>query len=282
MREQGFRLERLELPVTTSASTVVVDGLAVSEADGIILACEAKSGDNIEAKQAEKYRTMTAYDVRRLQSLRFPAQNVNVVPMYACLEPGATGIRRGLAAAGLECPVLVVGEGSVRLETPPESPVEAFEVDVDSPPPRIIVVDPESPDAEFEEVLIPEIAAAAAREEEVVPITSLLARGLPFWGVHGRDASGQLRRRAEAVLHDLSHGELRDYLKIERSGSDLEGSVVRIQRSPASFDPRGETQGWQRLRRRAEERLRGRRAPAPPAGQRSFEDLAREMMTEED
>lgn len=52
---------------------------------------------------------------------------------------------------------------------------------------------------------------------------------------------------------------------------------MRIEQSPATFDPRGETQGWQRIQRHTERRLRGK-ASAGVVGQLSFDELATEAI----
>lgn len=185
-------------------------------------------------------------------------------------------MRIALRSAGVDSSLLVVGDGRCRLLPGSNSKLGAFDVETPTgPPPAIVRLDAESGDEEFKEVLLPEVIAAAARREDVMSVNALLERVVSYWSVYGRSAKGRVRQRAEAALRSLASGELRDDFRLEPGGQSVEGSIIRILRTPATFDPRGETQGWQRLRRRGERVLRGRARPQLP-GQVSFEELARE------
>ncbi|HXF73688.1 MAG TPA: hypothetical protein VNO79_13900 [Actinomycetota bacterium] len=275
-RDRGFRIYRLEAPVSTAEGPAVVDGLAIAEAQRVVLAVEAKGGANVDTEQALKYGAMTASDVERQHTLPFAGTAASLEPLYVCVEQSVDRIRMGLASAGVTASLLVVGDGRSRLEPRDGSSLQQFEVSTPSgPPPAIVRLDAESPDEEFREVLLPEVIAAAARGVEVVAVSDLLARALPYWSVYGRAAKGRLRRKAAEVLRTLASGEFRGEFRVEPGGREVDGPVVRIMRNPAAFDPRGETQGWQRLRRKGERALRGRQRLSVP-GQISFEDLARE------
>jgi len=275
-REMGFRIYRLEAPVSTTESLVVVDALAIAEVQRVVLAVEAKSGANVDAAQARRYEAMAASDVERQHTLPFPARVASLEPLYACIEESVDRIRMGLASAGVTVSLLVVGDARSRLEPRQGSSLKPFDVSTPpGPPPAIVRLDAESPDDELREVLLPEVMAAASRGEEVVAVGDLLARAVPYWSVYGRAAKGRLRRKGEGVLRGLATGQFKGEFRVEPGGQEVDGPVVRILRSPAAFDPRGETQGWQRLRRKGERALRGKRRPSIP-GQISFEELARE------
>jgi hypothetical protein len=272
----GYRIHRLEAPVHTSASLVVVDGLAVAEATATVLATEAKSGNNIDEEQARKYAAMTALNVERQHGLPFRGKDASVEPLYACLDGSKDRIRTGLTSAAVKVSLLVVGDQRTRLEPCAGSSLEAFDVETPpGPPPAIVRLDAESPEQEFREVLLPEVMAAAARGADVVGVGDLLGRSVPYWSVYGRAAKGRLRQRAEAALRSLASGEFRDVFRVEPGGGSVEGGIIRILRTPAAFRPQGETQGWQRLRRKGERMLRGKASPLIPS-QVSFEELARE------
>ncbi len=279
LRDQGFRIQRFEIPISTSRTSVVVDGLGLNADRQILLPTECKSGNNVEADQAQRYEVMTADNVARNVTLPFPPTGAIVQPLYACLEESQERVVTGLRAIGFQAPLLVIGSSSVKLETRGSSVLTPFEVNVPAgPPPRLIPVDADSPDEELREVLLPAIVAAAARGETVITFDSLLAAAIPYSSVYGQRARSRMRDRATTIVRRMSEGELTEYLSVEPGGADIQGSVLRILRSPAAFDPRGETQGWQSMRRKAERTLRGRpRAARVPAGQMSFEDLGQEI-----
>ncbi len=276
LRDAGFRLHRLEAPVSTPASNLVADGIAVAEDRRVVLAVEAKSGSSIEQGQARRYAAMRPADVERQHGLPFPHQESTLELLYVCLLDAAQSIEAGLQDAGVEASILVIGDDQVELRPCHSSQLAAFKVPVPpGGPPALVRLDEESPDEEFREVLLPEIIAAAARGEELVAVSSILQRCMPFWDAYGSHPKRRLRDKAADVIRALaSSGFSRDF-RVEQGGSASEGPIARILRTPAAFDPRGETQGWQGLRRRGERTLRGR-APKHIEGQLAFEDLARE------
>lgn len=273
--------------MSTARSLVVVDGLAINEASHVIQACEAKSGNNVEIDQAKKYQVMTATEIARQitvpPSLSANVHDTTVEVLYACLEGSEDRIRLGIDQIGAEFSLLIVGDGQVRLSAAAGSTTPSFSVAVpQGPPPRLIPVDAESPAEEFRELLLPAVMAAGARSEEVVAVDSLLDRSVPYWSVFGTRQREALRGKAAQVLRLLAEGDFGGDFRVEAGGAGVVGTVLRILRSPAAYDARGETQGWQRLRRQGERALRGvgrRRLESP--GQISFEDLVREIETEQ-
>ena len=273
LRDGGLSILRLESKISTSLTNVVVDGLAIGTAIPLIVPTEAKSGANIEEQQARKYHAMTAADVARLHTLPFDRRAATVMPMYACLEQHTDRIRQGLRSIALDCPILVVTDGRVRLDVVSGSPLAAFDVQVPAgPPPRMIPVDAQSPADEYKDLLLAGIVSAAARGIELVAVDSLLNEQVPYWGTYGQAPRAEVRQKATRVLEQMASGEFRGDFRVEGGSRNLEGRMVRVLRTPATFDPRGETQGWQRWQRRGQRELRRRPRPAPP-GQMSFEDL---------
>lgn len=267
----GFALHRIELPVVTSAGGIVIDVVASRDHPAALLACEGKSGNNVEEPQAIKYKALTTDDVRRLTGRVSGPTHV----VYACFEASLARIRLGLAKVGLDANILTISERRAQL-IPSETGAElAFEELLPgTPPPRYIPVDGDSPDEEYREVLLPAIVASAARSIDRLTVQTLCESTMPMWTHVGRDQARRVHERSVDVLTRLAAtAEFRNFFSIEPGGRDLSAAVVRILRTPAAFDPRGETQGWQGIQRRATKVMRGRGIPVSP-GQLSFEDLA--------
>lgn len=287
LRDAGFQIHRLEAPVATTLSTVVVDGLAINEVERVVQACEGKSGANVETDQARKYQALSAPEIARQvtlpPALSNEAPRTSVEVLYGCIEGNEARIERGLNEVGGRFATLVVGDGRVRLRAPTDMVTPSFDIEVPhGPPPRLIPVDAESPAEAFRELLLPAVVAAAARKEEVVSVDALLDRSIPYWSTFTPRQKTATRGKAEQVLRGLSETEYEGDFRVEPGGPGITGRVVRILRSPADYDARGETQGWQRLRRQGERALRGagrRRREVP--GQISFEDLVREIEREQ-
>lgn len=276
----GYRLHRVEIPVTASATgrLVVVDVMAVRDAPASIVVVEGKSGRDIKDSQARGYAALETNDVRRVT--RVPDGPVRVI--YACLESGLEDIRSRLADIGVSVNLLSIGEKRARLEPVSGSEELEFDVELPSPPPRLIPVDDLSPDEEYRELLVPGIVEFQAKGKDSVTVQTLCDHSIPLWGSFGQRFSARVRERATGVLVAVSlTKEFKGQFRVETKGGDLADNVVHILRTPASLQAQGETQGWQALQRRAETVLRGRRRPVPP-GQLSFEDLARAEKVGED
>lgn len=288
LREQGFSCERLELPVTTAASGLVIDVLAHDQPARCVLTIEAKSGANVDDSQASKYLSLEVAAIRRVLTMPGADDRTVIQPMLCCLAENEERIRIGLwrseaamreaqqsqSAELLRWALVVVGTDRVRLDTPPGSPVQPFEVEVPAPPPRVVPFDAESSDSELREPLLAAIIAAAAQGQERVPVADLIGRIVP--SVYGRAARSKLRKRAEQALRALAGSQ--DFLgrfNVIPGGQEVEGDILRILDSPLKAKPQGQTQQWQALRRRAHRSLRGGAAPAIP-GQGTFDLLRKE------
>jgi hypothetical protein len=272
LKKAGFRLLGLEWPVTTTAGLVVVDGLGLDDTRAAVLASESKSGHNVELEQARKYGAMTATEVAR--QLTTAASATSVQPVFVCIGGAEDRIRLGLEAAGLDAPIIVIGERRAHVDHASGGGlVGLWDVQLPpGPPPRLIPVDSDSPETEFQELLLPAVVAAARRNLGVVAVGDLLDGAMPYWKTMGRSARERIRKKAVSALKTLAAGECKGFFAVEKGGSEIDGSVVRILKSPGSFDPRGETQGWQGLQRKGQRALRGRPSARPP-DQLSLEDL---------
>jgi len=275
LRIQGFRIHRFEAPIGTAEGTVVVDAISVKDVGGVALATECKSGANVDIGQAKSYGAMTCTDVARFVGLPFNHESAILQPLYACLLESRDRVRLGLGKAGLNAPLLVIGDARVRLEAEAGDQVAAFnEVVPLGPPPRYIAVDALSDDQEFLEVLLPELIATVSRGEEFVSLNTLLSAAVPYWDVFGVDAKKQLRSRARDALVRAFEKNFANDFPFEATGPKLDREVVRVLARPGEFDPRGQTQGWHRLRRQASTALGRSPSKQPSPGQQTlFEDL---------
>ncbi len=261
-----------EAPVVGEAGAVVLDALAVQEELRLVIPFEAKSGANVDAKQARKYAALTIRDVARSHTL--PFRDGTMMPVFGFLAEHEERVRLGLSEAEIEPACLVIGPSKVSLDVPPGTPLGGFEVDVDGPPPGIVTIDADSSHEELQEVLLPQVVAAAARGEDGTTLATLLQSAVPTFQFTGRRARNQMLKKAFKALAAASKRDLADLFVVEPGGREIDVGIVRILRSPASFKPQGETQGWQAVRRRATKALRGK-APDQPSRQLTFEDLAR-------
>jgi len=118
---------------------------------------------------------MTATDVARFVGLPFGPASAELNPMYACLEESKAGVVVDLDRLGLAFAVLSVGDGNVALDARGSTLLQTFDQAVPAgPPPRYVVLDPDSPDDEFVEYLMPELVATASRGEEYIRLETLV------------------------------------------------------------------------------------------------------------
>ena len=148
----GFRVAALEVPVGIGANRVVIDVLLTQERTGLLIACEAKSGANIDATQAAKYVSLDAQAVVLAGSVDLPdGVRPTVGVLYACQTDHVARIGFGLGRAGVAVPILAVDRAEVRLFHAEQAP-ESLGAALGSGPmgmpagiPRIIPCDHESP-----------------------------------------------------------------------------------------------------------------------------------------
>lgn len=278
LADQGFAFAWLEVPVKTSLSLVTIDAVGLNETGGLGLIAEAKGGTSLEASQAQKYAAMTLAEFRRVVTFRADPKVGQLEPLYVCLAEHEPTIRNGLLDAEVEMSLLVYDAATnrVRLDPRPTSSLAGFDVEVPPGlPPRLVPLDAESPAEVYEEILLAQIVAAVSRNEATVPVSALLER-IPYVANFSTRAKSDLVKRATTVLTAAAKRFSGDF-EVRPAAGNVHGAggTVIIHKSPTSSDPRGETQGWQRLKRRAEGAPKGRKRPVDP-DQLSLDDLARQ------
>jgi hypothetical protein len=277
--QQGFQRHSLEGHLITEVSDTRVDAVIYRRDPDLVLLAECKSGGNIDERQARKYEAATVADLRRTDLLPSSLRRtsaVAVAPLFVGIEQRRADLEAGLRRLKLAAPLLTVGPNRVRLSD--ASGIDGLD-DFDQAhdaglPPARLRVDHQSADAEIRELVLPEIVAAQAREEDIVGIESVCQAILPEWAILAPGARGDFIRKVEGVDRLLAADELRGSCRLERGVSGQRSRIV-IDSTPASKRPQGRTQAWQAQQRRAARGLRGR-ARAEIEGQTSLDDLAAE------
>lgn len=142
-------------------------------------------------------------------------------------------------------------------------------------PPARIPIDQHSRDQELLDGLIAQIVAAQARNDDIVLIESVAERLLPEWPILAHGARSDFVRRLEALIQGPCAREMRGQYRYERLAQPHTRGRIIIQSTPAKHDPRGRTQAWQALQRRAARALQ-RPTTGEVPGQLSLDDLAGE------
>lgn len=272
LREQGFEIHRFEVPVTVDLGTVTIDATSIRRDPATVLSAEGKSGASISNEQARRYGQVRPGHIGRVVTLPFRHEDAAHEVVYAVTLEGREGVRVDLDRLGLGFPLLVVGDSQVRLEPEGSTAVSAFDDRVPGPPATYVPIDDQSPEEELVEHLLPGLMAAASRGEDFVSVETLLRGVMPMWDLYGSSAKATIIRKSRDALARRIQKDLRANFAFEGGGT-AGSPVVRILNSPVGYDPRGQTQSWQRLQRKAAKALgRPRRTEAP--GQATlFEDL---------
>ncbi len=280
--DAGFQRYQLEMPLSTPKGEVRVDALIYRLSPDLILLCECKSGKNIEAKQAGRYRSVNVEWLQRIGAIPpqlRQSQPIAVQTLYVGTEDHRPDLEQGLQELG-SVPLLTIGADRVQLSGVGRTPglADFIERHNGGLPPARIPVDHQSDDDEILELLIPAIVAAQASLEDIVEVESLCQAVLPEWPVLGARARAEFTGRVTQLVKGLVAGEMKGQFRYEpRSGRQphLPARVVILE-SPAKRDPRGRTQAFQAQQNRAERVLRRKSRKVPIPGQTSLDDLAQE------
>lgn len=278
LRDQGWQRHQFEVRLGSSLGNFTADAVIYRLNTDVVLLGEAKSGNNIEEEQAQKYLDAGLDDLRRFGALPPPlrGRTPEVRTLFVGTEDARPRLEKGLTALGITGPLLTVGRSRVRLTGTSGVPgLDGFDEHHEggSPPARF-KIDHQSDEAEIAEVVVPIIAAAQARRQEIIGLEQICIESVPEWALLPNSAQGDFRRRVGDVLRRLASGPQKRDFRFEPRTSRGDGRVV-ILATPADRDPRGMTQAWQAVEGRAARGLNRRHKPQVP-GQMSLEDLAGE------
>jgi hypothetical protein len=249
LADAGWAIAGLEVPVVTSAGTVVCDVVLFNDATGHLLAVEAKSGANVEPDQARKLVVIDPQDLIVAGGITVPQPvTLRCEPLFVCLSEHAERIVLGISASGLDAPILAVNEREARLvNVSSASPDLAAVLSEPSrsryPIASIIRFDHQSPDDAFDAPVKAELVAEMARGRSAVTIRTLTEQVTWHFALYGRRAQGQLVRKVAGAARRAADADP-ERLRFQPASGSTDARVA-ILRSPEEFDRRGRTQGYQ-------------------------------------
>jgi len=206
--------------------------------------------------------------------------------VFVCFLHHVERILRGLAESSVAVPVIAVGETAVehhgaRFADDGVQAAFAQPVPVDGPPPSYLVLDEQSSPEEFDERLLAELVACTSRRLRFVTVRALTEQIVELYAVLGRAAQGALQRRVDESAQRVAASQPESFAYRPRTGARSEPDVA-ILRTPEDNDPRGRTQAYPAISRRAaDQRSRGRARPQAE-GQLDFDRLLQELGAGED
>jgi hypothetical protein len=266
----GFQLAGLEIPAGGAEGTVVIDVLLFHAETNHLVQAEAKSGANAEDAQAVRYSTLRVADVVRSAYITLPARTPPTSEtVYLCLAEHHYRVRLGLEKLGLSYPIMKISQGAVALDhadTATPQFAQAFADDpvpLAGPPPRLIPFDQDS-DVEIVKphVLAVLVEAMSHRLTELT-LHSLAERATPHYGIYGRRAQGQIRKKIADAARRAAAPSDRTLRTFPRT-TPVNG-LVKILRTPEDNDPRGRTQAYQAVGRESITPRRRKTRPEIPS-----------------
>jgi hypothetical protein len=198
----GFRLVGLEVPVSGSEGTVVVDVVLLHDDSLHLLLCEVKSGANADEGQAQRYAGLAPVDVVRAGHVNIPRRDTLTTEItYVCLGSQVPRVEIGLKAAGVQSSIIAVHDGQVILENEEaatnlvRSVFSAGPILLNAPPLRIIPFDPQSPSEAIRPFVKAQLISALAERLPQITAPTLTERITPYLGLYGRAAANRLIQR---------------------------------------------------------------------------------------
>lgn len=250
----GYRLEGLEVPapVGEAGRRVVIDCVAFNPASSAFLLGEAKSGRNVDDDQAMRYGEVSPEPLVRLLGVTVQRrQPMTQQTLFVCMEDHLNTILRGLGEAGLEVPVLAVGERAVTKDGHPfaDAALEtAFELPlpVPGPPPALVKLTADSPPEAFDEAVAPALVAELSHEARNVSIPNLAERAEPLLHLFGAGTRSRIIRGVGDAARRASDADP-DRFEFRPPTATRDYPTVILRNSPEMADPRGRTQQYQAL-----------------------------------
>jgi hypothetical protein len=285
LADAGFWLSALEVPVITEAGTVTIDGVAHAPSTNELLAVECKSGANVDPEQAQKLGMLEPTGLVRSAAITLssPARP-RVEVIYLCLAGQTDRVVLGLDQIAWPGAVLELSSTDLRLVrgrlTSPSLEGRFDDpIPLSGPPPGFVPLDTESPDAEFDRLVLRALVECQANRVPMITTRSLTERALPHLAFFGKAAKGALERKVSQAARRIAQ-QMADNYTFQPS-SERREAAIRILKTPEEADPRGRTQAYQALARRAGGGPRRRPRPES-SGQVGFESLVQELGATED
>ncbi|TDV52455.1 hypothetical protein [Actinophytocola oryzae] len=270
LKESGYELAGLEVPVTTATGKVVIDVLLFNRDRSLLLACEAKSGANVEAPQAAKYRLLDAQGIVLAGNITLSSPiQPSVVAVYACLCQHIDRIRLGLNEVNLHSPIVGVCHEHITFDLSdqvPEPVLRTFPVrslPLNGPPPSLIQFDHESSVADVTPAVRAQLVKALAVPKQQVTVRWLAEEAAPYLAFYARTAQQRLVRTVGEAARQIAQSDTATFEYHPPPPNDPNCGFVRFLRTPEDNDPRGRTQAYQALARSSQLRRKRTRQHDP-------------------
>jgi hypothetical protein len=279
----GYQLSGVEVPVAAGDGKVVIDAVLFRADRNMLLAGEAKSGANVDMGQARRYDEVTpdATVLATAITIREPGDR-QLQPVYVCLAENIDRVLLGLGEAGVAYPVLSVGDDHIEhhgadFVDPDLQGAFADPIPVPGPPPRIIAVDDESPDLEFDALVLPALVANLSHQRPYISVPALAEDALAHLPMYAKAARTRLVTRVDGAARRAADRDPATFEYLGRTAT-RDHAVVRFVRSPEDAARQGRTQVYQSIARAGGQPPRKRRAPDPDQ-MALFDDLIDELQT---
>lgn len=271
LAEAGYEVVGLEIPcLTPLGGKVVVDVVLGHTGTGHLIACEAKSGSNIEVEQAKRYQSLEPRTLVRGASVTLRERvDPSVEVIYAAMSANADRVLYGLKEVGASFPVLKVCADKITLEngasaSEPVRQAFALPVMLKAPVSRFIPFDHESSATEVEPFVRAALVAALSQNLQTISIAALTERAASHYVLYGANAQKRLQRIVADAAKSIASAD-RGTFEFYGSKANRD-AFVKLLHSPEENDPRGRTQGYQRLARQGQSSPRRRRNEIPGQG----------------
>ena len=275
----GYRLQALEIPVSVKGDRVVIDAVAFRQDNRAALAAEAKSGRNVDVAQAGRYSNLSADSVIRSASITVSEPGSRTVQgVFICLEENVARILTGLSRSMASLPVLALNQDSIRHHGAAFSDPDV-QATFDTPhvfvgaPPRYVTVDQDSPDEDFDHLVLATLVEAVSHQRPQISIPALAERAIQFLLMYGTAIRNRLIKRVDESARRVAALDDESFLYVPPTGSRND-PVVEFVRDPEGLDLRGRTQSYQAISRAAAKKPPRRREIV---GQTRFDEVLAEL-----
>lgn len=247
--DAGFRVAGLEIPALSPAGRVVIDVLLVHPPTSHLIVCESKSGANVDEEQARKYAGLDPRTVVLAGSVDLPTRTPPTVEtLYLCLDAHTDRVLLGLAAAGVDVPVLAAGPRSVELLNRSRAGAQlaaALPSPVHLPTGigRHIPFDEQSTAADLRPVVRSQLSALQANRVQAESVRVVAGNALPQLALYGRGAREGFMKKVGTAIRAIALDEPDTFAYQPNTGNHE--ARVQVLRTPEDNDPRGRTQAWQ-------------------------------------
>jgi hypothetical protein len=263
LAEAGFDIAGLEVPcLTTEGGTVVIDGVLANRATGHLLACEAKSGNNVEVGQVGRYKALDARTVVRSTLVTLTTRvDPTLEVVYVAVEANRDRMLLSLSEADAAFPMISVSTTRIELCNREHAGLALSHalgspVILEAPPGRYIPFDEDSSSDIVTPFVQSELVAVLSQKLPMISIANLTERVVPHYPLYGIKAQGRLRKTVAEAARNIA-AEYSENFQYNGPAKNHDGHI-KLLRSPEENDPRGRTQGYQRLARRGQSPRRRR------------------------